>query len=316
MTSMPSSSWACRFARRRWYALPQGDTAAGLGHGGMKLSLTIMFLVLLGAALHATWNVIIKAGSDRLLDTILVTCGAASIAVLALPFVPLPEAASWPYLCTSMAIHFGYFNLVALAYRTGELSYAYPIMRGSAPPLTAIMAAVTVGEPLSLGAWLGIALISAGILTLTGDSWRSGRFQFATAAFGLLNAVVIVAYTLVDGIGVRHSGNAWSYILWLFVLIPLPLLALILFTRPRAFVGQLRTRWKPDFLGGVCTTASYGVALWAMTVAPIALIAALRETSVIFGTVFASLFLNERFGLVRFLAASAVTLGAIAIKLF
>lgn len=316
MTSMASSSWACRYARRRWYALPQGGTAAGLGHGGMKLSLTIMFLVLLGAALHATWNVIIKAGSDRLLDTILVTCGAASIAVLALPFVPLPEAASWPYLCTSMAIHFGYFNLVALAYRTGELSYAYPIMRGSAPPLTAIMAAVTVGEPLSLGAWLGIALISAGILTLTGDSWRSGRFQFATAAFGLLNAVVIVAYTLVDGIGVRHSGNAWSYILWLFVLIPLPLLALIFFTRPQAFVSQVRTRWKPGFLGGVCTTASYGVALWAMTVAPIALIAALRETSVIFGTVFASLFLNERFGLVRFLAASAVTLGAVAIKLF
>jgi drug/metabolite transporter (DMT)-like permease len=280
------------------------------------LSLAIMVLVLLGAALHATWNVIIKAGSDRLLDTILITCGAASIAVLALPFVPLPETASWPYLGTSMAIHFGYFNLVALAYRTGELSYAYPIMRGSAPPLTAIVAALTVGEPLSLGAWLGIALISAGILTLTGDSWRSGRVQFATGAFGLLNAVVIVAYTLVDGIGVRLSGNAWSYILWLFVLIPLPLLALVLFTRPQAFVGQLRTRWKPGFLGGVCTTASYGVALWAMTVAPIALIAALRETSVIFGTVFASLFLKERFGLMRFLAASAVTLGAVAIKLF
>lgn len=275
-----------------------------------------MFLVLLGAALHATWNVIIKAGSDKLLDTILVTCGAASVAALALPFVSFPTKASWPYLAASVAIHFAYFSLVALTYRTGELSYAYPIMRGSAPPLTAIVAAVTVREPLSLGAWLGIALISAGILTLTGDSWRSGRFQFATAAFGLLNAVVIVAYTLVDGIGVRVSGNAWSYILWLFVSIPFPLLALVLFTRPRAFVRQLRTRWKPAFLGGVCTTASYGLALWAMTVAPIALIAALRETSVIFGTVFASLVLKERFGLVRYLAAGAVTLGAVAIKLF
>jgi len=275
-----------------------------------------MFLVLFGAALHATWNAIIKAGSDTLLDTILVTCGAASIAALALPFVPLPEKASWPYLAASVAIHFGYFSLVALAYRTGELSCAYPIMRGSAPPLTAVVAAVIVREPMSLGAWLGIALISAGILTLTGDSWRSGRLHFATCGFGLLNAIVIVAYTLVDGIGVRLSGNAWSYILWLFVLIPFPLLGLVLLTRPRAFVTQLHTRWKPGFLGGVCTTSSYGLALWAMTVAPIALVAALRETSVIFGTVFASLFLKERFGLVRYLAAAAVTAGAVAIKLF
>lgn len=275
-----------------------------------------MFLVLLGAALHATWNVIIKAGSDKLLDTILVTCGAATIAILTLPLVPLPARASWPYLAASMAIHFAYFSLVALAYRTGDLSYAYPIMRGSAPPMTAIVAAVTVGEPLSFGAWLGIALISAGILALTGDSWRSGRFQIATCSFGLLNAAVIVAYTLVDGIGVRLSGNAFSYIIWLFVLIPLPLLCLTLLTRPRAFVTQLQIRWKPGFFGGACTTVSYGVALWAMTLAPIALVAALRETSVIFGTVFASLFLKERFGVVRYLAAGAVTLGAVAIKLF
>ena len=276
----------------------------------------MMFLVLLGAALHATWNVIIKAGSDRLLDTVLVACGAASVAMLALPFVPLPEKGSWPYLCTSIVFNLVYFILVALTYQTGDLSYAYPIMRGSAPPLTAILAALTVGEPLSLGAWSGIALISGGILMLMGDSWRSGRLHLATAAFGLLNSLVIVAYTVVDGIGVRLSGNAWSYTLWLFVLIPLPLLTLVLFTRPRAFLSQLHARWKPGFVGGVCTTASYGLALWAMTFAPIALVAALRETSVIFGTVFASLFLHERFGLVRFLAAGAVTLGAVAIKLF
>lgn len=280
------------------------------------MSLGVMCLVLLGAALHATWNAIIKAGSDKLLDTILVACGAAGIAALALPLAPFPAKASWPYLASSVAIHFAYFSLVALTYRTGELSYAYPIMRGSAPPMTAVAAAVAVREPLSAGAWLGIGLISAGILALTGDSWRSGRLQFATGAYGLLNAVVIVAYTLVDGIGIRLSGGASSYILWLFVLIPLPLLALILSTRRQAFVAQLRARWRPGFLGGLCTTVSYGVALWAMTVSPIALVAALRETSVIFGTVFAALFLKERFGPMRYLAAGAVTLGAAAIKLF
>jgi len=275
-----------------------------------------MLLVLLGAALHATWNVIIKAGSDKQLDTLLVICGSAIIAPLALPFVPLPEKASWPYLGASVAIHFAYFILVALAYRTGDLSYVYPIMRGSAPPLIAVVAAVTVREPLSIGAWVGIGLISAGILALTGDSWRSGRFPFASTVSGLLNAVVIVAYTIVDGLGVRLSGNAPSYILWLFLLIPLPLLSLTLLTRPGAFRAQFRLRWKAGFFGGVCTAASYGLALWAMTVAPIALVAGLRETSVIFGTVFACLFLKERFGVVRYVAAGAVTAGGIAIKLF
>ena len=279
------------------------------------MSFPVLFLVLLGAALHATWNAIIKAGSDKQLDTILVTCGAATIAALALPFFPLPGKASWPYLGASVAIHFAYFTLLALTYRTADLSYAYPIMRGSAPPLTAILAAVIIREPLSFGAWLGIGLISAGILTLTGDSWQSGRFPFASTVYGLLNAVVIVVYTLVDGVGIRHSGSASSYILWLFFLIPLPLLSLTLLRCPAAFGAQFRLRWKANFLGGMCTATSYGLALWAMTLAPIALVAGLRETSVIFGTVFAYLFLKEPFSLLRYVAAGAVTAGGIAIKL-
>jgi drug/metabolite transporter (DMT)-like permease len=291
-------------------------TGIWIGRGRNNLSLAVMFLVLLGAALHATWNVIIKAGSDKQLDTVLVICGGAIIAAFALPFIPLPEKASWPYLGASVAIHFFYFILVALAYRTGDLSYAYPIMRGSAPLLTAIAASMTVREPLSFGAWLGIALISVGILTLTGDSLCSGRFPFASTVFGLLNSVVIMAYTLVDGLGIRASGSASSYILWLFFLIPLPLLSLTLLTRPEAFKAQFRLRWKLGFLGGICTAASYGLALWAMTVAPIALVAGLRETSVIFGTVFACLFLKERFGLPRYAAAVLVTAGGVAIKAF
>lgn len=275
-----------------------------------------MLLVLLGAALHATWNVIIKAGSDKQLDTLLVICGAAILAPLALPFVPTPAKASWPYLAASVGIHFGYFTLVALAYRTGDLSYAYPIMRGSAPLLTAVLAAVAVREPLSVGAWAGIGLISAGILALTGDTWRSGRFPFASTVFGFLNAVVIMAYTIVDGLGVRLSGNAPSYILWLFFFIPLPLLSFTLLTRPRALQMQFRLRWKAGLFGGLCTAASYGLALWAMTLVPIALVAGLRETSVIFGTVFACLFLKEQFGALRYVAAGLVTAGGVAVKLF
>ncbi len=280
------------------------------------MSFPVMFLVLIGAALHATWNVIIKSGTNKQLDTILITAGGAIIALAVLPFVPLPDRASWPYLAMSTVIHFAYFNLIALAYRTGELSIAYPIMRGSAPPLTALGAAVLVGDPLSPGAWAGILLISAGILTLTGDSWRSGEFPFVSALFGFLNAVVIVAYTLVDGVGVRLSGNAFSYIAWLFFLIPLPLICMPLVSGPRGFASHVRLRWKSGLLGGVCTAASYAFALWAMTVAPIALVAALRETAVIFGTVFAALFLKERFGVMRYVAANAVVFGAVVLKIF
>ncbi len=280
------------------------------------MSLAVMFLVLLGAALHASWNVIIKAGSDKQLDTMLVICGGAILAAFILPFIPFPARESWPYLGASVGIHFFYFSLVALAYRTGDLSYAYPIMRGSAPLLTSVVAAVTVREPLSFGAWMGIGLISAGIFALAGDSWRSGRIPLASTVFALLNAVMITAYTIVDGIGIRASGHAESYIVWLFFLIPLPLLGWTLLTRARAFRAQFRLRWKAGLLGGVCTAASYAFALWAMTVAPIALVAGLRETSVIFGTVLACLFLKERFGPMRYAAALLVSAGGVAIKMF
>ncbi len=280
------------------------------------MSLGVMLMVLLGAVLHATWNIIVKAGSDKQLDIILLTCGAAGVVVLALPFFPLPGKASWPYLGASVAIHVAYFTLVGLAYRTGDLSYAYPLMRGSAPLLTAVVAAIAIREPLSFGGWLGIGLISAGILTLTGDSWHKGRFPLASTVYGLLNAFVIVAYTVVDGLGVRLSGNPSSYILWLFLLIPMPLLFWTLLNRPGAFQAQFRLHWRASILGGMCTAGSYGLALWAMTLAPIALVAGLRETSVIFGTVFACLFLKEQFGVLRYAAAGAVTAGGMAIKLF
>jgi drug/metabolite transporter (DMT)-like permease len=138
----------------------------------------------------------------------------------------------------------------------------------------------------------------------------------SSTVYGLLNAVVIVAYTVVDGLGVRLSGNPSSYILWLFLLIPLPLLFWTLLHRPGAFQAQFRLRWRGSILGGMCTAGSYGLALWAMTLAPIALVAGLRETSVIFGTVFAWLFLKEQFGVLRYAAAGAVTAGGMAIKLF
>ncbi len=273
-----------------------------------------MLVVLIAAALHASWNALIKAGAEKFTDTVLVTLGAAFIAGLTLPWIPPPASPSWPYLVASVLIHFAYFSCVAVAYRTGDLSYAYPIMRGVAPLLTALVASVTVDEPLTSGGKAGILLLSSGILTLAGDSLSSGQFGLAPTAFGLMNAVVIAIYTIVDGIGTRLAGNAGSYVSWLFFLNAFPFLALALSRRRQLFTAQVKARWLAGLVGGFCTFCSYGLVLWAMTHVPIALVAALRETSVIFGTVIAAVVLKERFSQTRYIAAGLITAGAVAMK--
>jgi drug/metabolite transporter (DMT)-like permease len=280
------------------------------------MSLAWMIVVLFAAALHASWNAIIKAGSDKFNDTVLVTIGAAIVPGLLLPWISIPAAASRPYLVASVIIHFGYFSLVAFAYRAGDLSYTYPIMRGVAPMLTAVAAAFLINEPLTTAGKIGILLLCSGILTLAGDNWRSGKFSFEPTAIALTNAIVISIYTLVDGIGLRLAGDPVSYICWLLFLQPVLLLPYSFITQRESFMAQLKTRWRPCFLGGVCTCASYGLALYAMAYFPIALVAALRETSVIFGTIMAAIFLRERFGPVRYVAAGLVTAGAIVMKVF
>lgn len=278
------------------------------------MSFAIMFIVLFSALLHAAWNAFIKSGDNKLVETTLLVIGAGAISAAVLPFVPAPAKASWPFLAASVVIHCAYFSLVALAYRTGELSFAYPIMRGSAPLFTAILTVSVVGEPIGGGGWLGIVLLCAGILWLARDGWRSANNQKHTLAFALLNAAVIVAYTIMDGLGSRASENPWSYVLWLFFLNMFPLLAIGFASSARAILSTSAVGWGKGCAGGLCSICAYGLVLWAMTHAPIALVAALRETSVLIGTALGALLLKERFGLGRWIAAALITAGAVAMK--
>ena len=275
----------------------------------------VMIAVLFGALLHACWNALIRGSTNRTLDTVLVVSGAAVIAVCALPFAPLPAPASWPFLIASGLIHVIYFMLVAQSYRHGDLSFAYPIMRGSAPVVSAVAAALLLTESPSAGGWMGVLLISGGIMLLAADSWRTGVFQGRAALFALATAAIIVIYTLTDGIGARLSQQAAAYTGWMFVLTAIPLGAIFLARNGRATRGYFRRHWHRGLLGGACTLGSYGLALWAMTQAPIALVAALRETSVIFGALIAATLLDERLSRVRWTAIAVVTVGAVVIKL-
>ena len=273
-----------------------------------------LLAVLLGALLHASWNAAIKSGRDKFLDTVLVAGGAGVIAAAGLPFLPLPAPESIPYLLTSSVLQLIYFLLVAAAYRTGDMSYAYPLMRGTAVLLVASASSLLIGERLSGWAWIGILSISAGVLALT-LLYRRSAPSLAPTAFALGNAAIIASYTLVDGIGARLSGQSVAYTLWLSLLTAIPLLAWTAWNRPAAFAGYFKIRWMVGLGGGFCTLASYGLALWAMTRAPVATTAALRETSILFGMLISAGFLKERVGLSRMAAGAVIALGAAALRL-
>ena len=275
-----------------------------------------MTAVLFAAMLHAGWNALVRASSDKLLDTVLIVAGAGLLTACLLPSLPMPAVASWPCLAASVLIHVAYFALVAFAYRNADLSFAYPIMRGTAPALSAVAALLLLNESPSPGGWAGVVMISGGVVLLAGDALRTGTFRPAPAMFALANAGVIVIYTLIDGQGARLSGQAFSYTGWLFLLTAVLLLGVSLAVQGRRILTQIRFSWRKGLLGGACTLASYGLALWAMTRAPIATVAALRETSVVFAAIIAACFLKEPITRLRYASIFTVSAGAIAIKIF
>jgi drug/metabolite transporter (DMT)-like permease len=277
------------------------------------MPVSVFAAVLLGAALHATWNAIVKGGVEPLLTTVLVAASSAAIAAVALPFLPLPAPASWPYLTASTVVQVIYFALVAAAYRAADMSLAYPLMRGTAPVLVAVAGAAWLGERLSPGAWAGIALVSSGVLGLALLSRRHA--SRAGTAFALANAVVIATYTLIDGAGVRLSGAPVAYAMWLFLLNGIPLVAWALVARGPALRRYAGANLRPGVVGGLGNLGSYGLALWAMTGAPVAVVAALRETSILFAMAIAGLVLGERISRGRLAAAALIALGAVGLRL-
>jgi drug/metabolite transporter (DMT)-like permease len=278
------------------------------------MTLAVTVAVLAAALLHAIWNALIKASSDVVFDTALVVAGAALVAALVIPWLPMPAQPSWPYLAASAVVHQGYFALLAAAYRRGDLSFAYPLMRGLPPLLVALGGLVLLPDPRSAWLWSGIAAISLGVLWIGGLHPRLLVTRARAAAFAVGNAVVIAGYTLIDGLGVRLSGNPASYGLWLFFLTAWPYVGIALWSRRALLRAHLRRHWWRGLLGGTLSICAYVIALWAMTRAPIAAVAALRETSVIFAAVIGAWLLKEPFGRSRIAGASLVVVGIALLK--
>jgi phosphonate utilization associated putative membrane protein len=224
-----------------------------------------------------------------------------------------PNAAAWPFILTSVTIHIAYYIATTQAYKHGDLGLTYPLMRGIAPLLVALSATYTLHEKLSPIAWAGIVGISCGVLALglTRQVWRAPK----AVGYALANAVIIAIYTVVDALGVRASGNALQYIAALFLLDGWPFALLMYGRRGRPMLTYARQRWPVASLGALASLGSYGIALWAMTRAPVATVAALRETSVLFAALLGAWLLKEAFTLRRLLGVCAIVAGVMAIRL-
>ncbi|OEZ65892.1 EamA-like transporter family protein [Janthinobacterium sp. HH103] len=280
----------------------------------------VVAVVLFAALLHASWNAIVKSGKDTFLTTVLVSAGAALISLAILPFVDAPAPASWPYVAASAVAQLAYYSLLAAAYKAGDMSHAYPLMRGSAPLIVALASWPLIGERLSSMQMGAIACICAGILGLyiaaRGPATAIAAKNTGRAtAFALGNACVIASYTLIDGIGVRLSGAPAAYTMWIFVLNGTGLLLWTVLRRRAGLLAYAQTQWRLAALGGFGTLASYGLALWAMTQAPVAAIAALRETSILFAIAIAALFLREKISPRRYLAIGLIAAGAVLMRI-
>lgn len=289
----------------------------------MTLTWPIVAVVLFGALLHASWNALVKSGSDKALDTALIhilACGVGAALVLAVG-PPRPQALPW--IAASLVIHIGYYVALAGAYRHGDLGMTYPIMRGSGPLLVTLALGLSGGaiidESVSLATWLGVAGISGGVLLVGLSPSAPGGDHRRALQYALLNACIIAAYTIVDGIGVRTSGNALQYIALLTMLDGIPYFLLVMHGRGKAgrpaAWAHMRKRWPIALLGTLASIGSYGIALWAMTRAPVAAVAALRETSVLFAVLLGTVLLKEHFGLRRAAGTLLVVGGVMALRL-
>lgn len=280
----------------------------------MTLTWPIALAVLFGALLHASWNALVKAGADKALDTALMNLIGGLLALPLVAWAGFPVAAAWPWLLGSMVIHVLYYALLTAAYRHGELALTYPLMRGTAPLLVALGSAALFHEALSPASWAGVLGVCGGVLVL-GLS-RHGLESGRAVVFALANAVVIAAYTVLDGHGVRASGNAVGYVAMVFLLNALPFGAIVVARRGWSRLAQhARERGALAAVGAAASLGSYGIALWAMTRAPVASVAALRETSVLFAALLGAWHLHERFTPRRAIGTAAILAGVAALRL-
>jgi drug/metabolite transporter (DMT)-like permease len=271
--------------------------------------------VLFAALCHASWNTLLKIRLDPFAANALITVASGLIGLALLPFVGIAPVVSWPWVVGSIILHLAYYYGLTEAYRTGDLSQVYPIARGAAPLMTALISTTVLGEDIGLQGWIGVLTLVAGVFLLSLRVGRVTKVDRRAVGFALFTAVTICGYSLVDGLGARVSGNAHAYAVLLFTIDGACMAVFALWRRGQSIIAEGRIYWKTGLIGGALSVTSYWIAIWAMTVAPIAIVAALRETSVLFAAVIAVVILKEPLRTARVVAALMIVSGLALIKL-
>ena len=283
----------------------------------MHLDLSVFIAVLTAAALHAGWNALIKIRLDPFLAMTLICFACGVIALPALIVTGLPKVEAWLWIIASVTIHLGYYLFLAEAYRRADMAQIYPLARGAAPLMTALASLLLVHDPLSPGNGVGIVLLGLGVLLI---ALRGHRHlvapSYIAVSCALLTAVTISAYTIVDGVGARVAGDPNAYAAALFAVDAYPMLLLCLWWKGPSGIKPALGFLLPGFAGGAMSLAAYWIAIWAMTVAPIALVAAIRETSILFAGLIAVLFLKEPMTWVRGVSAALILAGLVCMRTF
>lgn len=276
------------------------------------MSTPVFLAVILAALLHATWNAVVKGGTDKHVSMTAVVIGHLPFALAVLPFVPSPAPESLPYLAAGIALHFGYQLFLLYSYKAGDLTQVYPIARGSAPLIVAAISVLFLGVTLSGMELLAIAVIGIGILSISLTRHQTGARNPRGAGLALITGCFIAAYSLVDGTGARVAGSPLGFYGWLAIGNAAVMAAFMAATSPTTLRDVALTAKRVFFLGGAASFGAYALVMWAFTKAPIPIVTALRESSIIFALIIGVLVLREKLNLAK-LASTAFTLIGVAL---
>jgi drug/metabolite transporter (DMT)-like permease len=276
---------------------------------------TTVFLAVIGAALlHATWNALVKFGADKHLGMTAIVLGHVPIALVVLPFVPFPARESWPWLLAGLALHTGYQLFLMMSYRIGDLTQVYPIARGTAPLLVAGISVVFLGVHLSPLELLAIVTIGAGIMSMSLVRQRDGLRNRHAALLALITGGFIAGYSLVDGTGARLAGTALGFFGWACLGNAAVFSSLMAVTRPGLLTEVFRRGKRAMVFGGGASFVAYSTVIWAFTQAPIALVTALRETSIVFALFIGVFLLGEKLDLAKVVSTMITLFGGILLR--
>ncbi len=278
------------------------------------MTLTVFFAVIGAAFLHALWNALVRAGSSKQGTMLVMTVVQGAFGLILAMSQPWPTGVIWLWLIASGAVHMAYKLFLTFAYEHGDLSRVYPIARGAAPLMVLAASVVWLDDEITTTQTIGIVVLGFGILMMGRGAFKSGESR-ALVPLALCSAVATAAYSIIDGVGARIAGNAVQFVAWLFILDAAFFAPTLAALRGRQVLSVPRYAWTAGILAAAASFLTYLIIVWAMTVAPIALVTALRETSILFAVLIGGLVFRETFDRQKIASVAFIIVGVVATRL-